>query len=73
MLALLTQTILSNITYGTPNATKEEAIQAAIRANAHDFICAMEDGYDTEVSHILTSTRKHFAWVLVPLICPIFI
>jgi ATP-binding cassette subfamily B (MDR/TAP) protein 1 len=35
--------------YGTPNATREAAIEAAKRANAHDFICAMPEGYDTEV------------------------
>lgn len=46
---LFSGTILSNITYGTPNATREAAIEAAKRANAHDFICAMPEGYDTEV------------------------
>jgi ABC-type multidrug transport system fused ATPase/permease subunit len=46
---LFSGTILSNIMYGTPNATREAAIEAAKRANAHDFICAMPQGYDTEV------------------------
>lgn len=46
---LFSGTILSNITYGTPDATREEAIEAAKRANAHDFIHAMPEGYDTEV------------------------
>ncbi|KAL3907268.1 MAG: hypothetical protein SGILL_008941, partial [Bacillariaceae sp.] len=46
---LFSGTILSNITYGTPNATREAAIEAAKKSNAHDFICAMPNGYDTEV------------------------
>lgn len=47
---LFSGTILSNIMYGMPNATREEAIEAAKRANAHDFICTFPDGYETEVS-----------------------
>jgi ABC-type multidrug transport system fused ATPase/permease subunit len=46
---LFSGTILSNITYGMPNATREQAIEAAKRANAHEFITAMPDGYETEV------------------------
>jgi ATP-binding cassette subfamily B protein len=46
---LFSGTILSNITYGIPDATKEMAIEAAKQANAHDFICAMPEGYETEV------------------------
>jgi len=46
---LFTGTILSNITYGMQDATKEEAIEAAKRANAHNFITSFPDGYDTEV------------------------
>ncbi|MCJ1777631.1 ABC transporter ATP-binding protein [Mammaliicoccus sciuri] len=40
-------TIKDNIMYGTPNATYEEVIEAAKKANAHDFIEALENGYDT--------------------------
>jgi len=47
---LMSGTILSNIIYGMPNNTsKEEAIDAAKSANAHDFICTFPDGYETEV------------------------
>jgi len=46
---LFSGTILSNIMYGMTNATREEAIEASKRANAHDFVCAFPDGYDTEV------------------------
>jgi ATP-binding cassette subfamily B protein len=40
---LFTGTIISNIMYGMPNATREEAIEAAKSANAHDFICTFPD------------------------------
>ena len=35
--------------YGVTEATKEQAIEAAKRANAHAFICSFPDGYETEV------------------------
>ncbi len=40
-------TVAENIAYARPEATREEIIQAAISASAHDFICRMPDGYDT--------------------------
>jgi len=46
---LFSGTILSNIIYGVPSATKEQAVEAAKRANAHDFICSFPGGYETEV------------------------
>jgi len=46
---LLSGTILSNITYGTPGATMEQAVEAARMANAHDFISSFPHGYETEV------------------------
>jgi ABC-type multidrug transport system fused ATPase/permease subunit len=42
-------TILENIAFGRPDATKDEIIAAAKLANAHDFISAMPLGYDTLV------------------------
>ncbi len=42
-------TILENIAFGRPHATKDEIIAAAKLANAHDFIMAMPHGYDTLV------------------------
>jgi ABC-type multidrug transport system fused ATPase/permease subunit len=42
-------TIYDNIAFGRPGATKEEIIEAAKLANAHDFIMAMPLGYDTPV------------------------
>lgn len=46
---LFSGTILSNITYGLPNATREQAIEAALQANAHHFISSFPEGYETEV------------------------
>ena len=36
-----------NILYGKPDATDEEVIEAAKRANIHDFIASLEEGYET--------------------------
>ncbi|WPC40603.1 ABC transporter ATP-binding protein [Clostridium sp. JS66] len=41
--------INENIAYGKPDASFEEIVEAAKRANAHDFIMNLEDGYDTYV------------------------
>lgn len=41
--------IEENIRYGNPKATKEEIIQAAKRANAHDFILKLPQGYASKV------------------------
>ncbi len=46
---LFAGSIKENIRYGKPNATEEEIIEAAVRANAHDFIIELENGYDTDV------------------------
>jgi subfamily B ATP-binding cassette protein MsbA len=46
---LFTGTIRENILYGRPGATDEEIVDAAIAANAHDFIMGLPDGYDTEI------------------------
>ena len=42
-------TIRDNIAYGKPDATDEEVVMAAEKANIHDFILTLPDGYDTEV------------------------
>jgi ATP-binding cassette subfamily B (MDR/TAP) protein 1 len=46
---LFATTIRGNIQYGNPNATPEQIEEAARLANAHDFITAFSDGYDTQV------------------------
>ncbi|MBQ1260847.1 MAG: ABC transporter ATP-binding protein [Clostridia bacterium] len=42
-------TVRENITYGKENVSDEEVICAAKRANIHDFVMTLGDGYDTEV------------------------
>ncbi len=42
-------TIRENIAYGKPGASMEEIVEAAKRANIHDFVMGLEDGYDTFV------------------------
>lgn len=46
---LFSGTILDNIAYGNPEASEEDIIRAAKRANAHDFIMELEDGYLTDI------------------------
>jgi len=46
---LFTGTIGDNIRYGKLDATKEELIVAAKLANAHEFICRLPHGYETEL------------------------
>lgn len=46
---LFNDTIANNISLGSPNATKEEIINAATVANAHKFIVQKEEGYDTNI------------------------
>ena len=44
---LLNDTVFFNIAYGRPGATREQAEAAARAANAHEFIAALPNGYDT--------------------------
>jgi ATP-binding cassette subfamily B protein len=46
---LFSSSIRENIAYGKPDASDEEIREAARRANAHDFIEALPNGYETEV------------------------
>ena len=46
---LFNDTIFNNIAFGVKNATKEQVIEAAKIANAHEFIMATEHGYDTNI------------------------
>ena len=46
---LFSGTLFDNIRYARPDATREEVIEAAVAAHAHDFIIERADGYDTEV------------------------
>lgn len=46
---LFAGTIMDNIRYGRPDASDEEVVRAAKRANAHEFIMSFPDGYDTDI------------------------
>ena len=47
--ALFSGTIAENIGYGKPGAAFDEIVRAAMAAEAHEFIVAKPDGYDTKV------------------------
>lgn len=46
---LFNASIRDNILYGRPGATEEEVIEAAKRANIHDYVMSMPEGYDTVI------------------------
>lgn len=46
---LFVGTVFDNIRYGKPDATREEVIEAAKNANAHDFIMSLPNGYETDI------------------------
>jgi len=46
---LFVGTVYDNIRYGKPDATREEVIEAAKNANAHEFIMSLPKGYETDI------------------------
>lgn len=46
---LFSGSVRDNILFGDPGADDEAIVQAAIAANAHDFIMGLPNGYDTEI------------------------
>jgi len=46
---LFSGTVMENILYGKQDATRDDAVEAAKKAGAHDFIMSLKDGYDTYV------------------------
>jgi subfamily B ATP-binding cassette protein MsbA len=46
---LFNDTVFNNIAFGVEHATEEDVIRAARVANAHDFITAMPEGYQTNI------------------------
>ena len=46
---LFSTTVRENIRYGRLDASDDEVVEAAKAANAHDFIMALQDGYDTKI------------------------
>lgn len=49
---LFNDTVAANIAYGKPSASREEVIEAAKSAHAHDFISQMPQGYDTSTGDL---------------------
>ena len=54
---LFVGTVLDNIRYGRPGASRAEVIEAAKNANAHEFIMALPNGYDTDIGQRETLWR----------------
>jgi len=46
---LFNGTVRENIAYGTANASEQKIIEAAKKANAHDFILNLSEGYETDI------------------------
>ena len=46
---LFDDTIANNIAYGSPGATRQEIEMAARAAHAHEFICELPEGYETDI------------------------
>jgi ATP-binding cassette, subfamily B, bacterial len=46
---LFAGTVLDNICYGKPEATQTEIIEATKKANAHEFIMKLPEGYETDI------------------------
>ena len=46
---LFSGTVYENIVYGRPGATREEVVEAAKKAGAHEFVSALKDGYNTYI------------------------
>ncbi len=63
---LFSGTIRDNIAYGKPDASDEEIIDAAKRANIHDFISELPDGYSTYVGERNPSQEDKNKGFLLP-------
>ena len=48
-LFLFSRSVADNIAFGAPDATREEIVEAAKAAQAHEFIQGFKDGYDTDI------------------------
>ena len=46
---LFAESVMDNIRYGKPDATNEEVIEAAKKADAHEFILSLPEGYNTNI------------------------
>ena len=58
---LFSGSVRHNIEYGLHGCTLEKVIEAAKKANAHDFICDLKNGYDTGMEWFVKSHCYHSA------------
>ena len=58
--ALFATTIKENILFGKEDASMEEVIEASKASNAHNFICQLPQGYDTQVSPCPLTQQQTF-------------
>jgi ATP-binding cassette subfamily B protein len=64
--------IVENLRYGVPEAGFEDVVAAARAANAHDFICKLEHGYDTQVGergHTLSGGERQRVSIARAVLC----
>lgn len=57
---LFATSITENILFGKEGASMDDVISAAKAANAHDFITKLPDGYETQVSLLLSQFNQYF-------------
>jgi ATP-binding cassette subfamily B protein len=65
-------TVAENIRYGVPDADEAQIVDAAIAANAHDFVCKLEHGYDTlvgERGHTLSGGERQRISIARAILC----
>ena len=74
---LFNGTVRDNIAYGLPDASEEEIIAASKAANAHEFIQALEKGYDTRIGErgvkLSGGQKQRISIARAILKCPILI
>ena len=66
---LFDDTIAANIAFGRPSASRTDIEEAAKAAAAHDFIMALEDGYDTPVGAMGNRCRDSASVSRLPVRC----
>jgi ATP-binding cassette subfamily B protein len=70
---LFSGTILENIRYGKPEATREEVLQASVLSGADSYIRRLPDGYDTFVSgesDAISQGQKQLLAIARAILCP---
>jgi ATP-binding cassette subfamily B protein len=64
--------VLENVRYGVPDATIEQVVDASKAANAHEFVCRLQQGYDTMVGergHTLSGGERQRVSIARAILC----